>query len=407
MITEENRYTIWASGLLVMLPAVIVISPSLTALLEIALYALFILNPELRKRFVASLTQPIVIFGFLLCFFIIISSLWSAASWDIKLEHIRSWRKILLLPMAACLIDTPKMKDRFLFVFIIAIAFYALLSWFSYASDIHLFNKEANELLRNHATQGMIFFVGSFVCISFLLYKKNISLKLKIIFSLFTLLILSNFFIVSTSRSGYLIGAVLTVCFGLFLRGKKAMILAPTLFVVLLGVLYISPTPHQRILQMWDEIINVQDTENITSGGARVVFIKNTIPIILDSPIFGHGLKSMSIEYAKQVIDIKSWKGNTTRDPHNQYFLLLAEQGVIGLLIFFSFIGSCFFQKVEPIYKYLGVSVLLGWMATSLFNGHFSASVEGKFIFLWCGAMLAMPLSKHQKDIATYKKFVN
>jgi O-antigen ligase len=396
MNSSNNNITSWASYILMALPISIALSPPLTSLLEAILYTLFIFTPELRKRFVDSLSQPMVMFGFLLCFVIFLSSLWGDAPWEAKIEHMISWRKILLLPIAISLINTPILKDRFLLAFIISVMFFAILSWASYLSEINLF-KEPHKMLRNHATQGMVFFIAAFSSASLLAYRKNLSLTIKITLGLALLIIISNGFYISTSRSGYAIGLVLITCFGLYTGGKKSIALSLGLLIITMFTLYLSPTSSQQIKKTWGEAIHIDGSQKITSGGARVTFWKNTIPVIKTSPIIGHGLKSLPLEYAKQVKGLEGWQGVTTRDPHNQYLLLLAEQGLIGLLALFAFIGSCFFQKTDAFYRLMGISVLLGWMTTSLFNGHFSASVEGKFLFLWCAAMLSMPLPNQQK----------
>lgn len=394
---EKNWCVSYATIIIFILPASIVISPSLTAFFEILLYGLFLSSTELRKRFIESLQQPIVIFGGIFFLFLAASSLWSSASEDTILEHLRSWRKILLLPIAISLINTNFLKTRFLYYFTILIGICALMSWVFYLTDFN-FYKSPESLLRNHATQGIIFFTAAFTCIFLLAYKKNTLPTTKILLTAIALIIFTNSFVISTSRSGYIIGIILIMCFGFYSNKKTALILTPALFILSITILYFSPTPYKQINKAWQEITNIDNAKHLTSGGARVIFIKNTIPIIIDSPIIGHGLKSMPIEYAKQVKDLKDWKSVVTRDPHNQYILILAEQGIIGLLLFFGFIIACFYQRAEPFYKYIGLSVLLGWMTTSLFNGHFSASVEGKFIFLWCGAMLSAQLPRHKAE---------
>ena len=125
--------------------------------------------------------------------------------------------------------------------------------------------------------------------------------------------------------------------------------------------------------------------------------------MIKNTPLSGHGLKSMAVEYKKEIDGQSGWKSTITQDPHNQYLLILVEQGAIGLFIFFIYIFCCFKQKPERIYMHIGRSVLLVWIGTSMFNGHFSASVEGKFIFLWCGAMLSQTATKNLMNPAPPK----
>ena len=380
--------TTLAAYILIFFPAAIVVSPPLTALLEACLYLIFIITPELRKRFVESLSQPMVICGLALCLFIIISSLWSDAPLDEKLEHMKNWRKVLLLPIAVSLAQEAQFKQRFVWFFVIAMTFYAVLSWLDHLSIIALYNL-ANSILRNHTTQAMVFFIAVFSAISLFFFRET-TLKQKAILAVFIVILLTNLFIISTSRSGYLLGLILIICLSIFIFRKKSILITPIVLLLFGSVLYFSPTPKKQIIDIWNDVVNMEQKEFLTSGGARIVFVQNTLPIIAESPLFGHGLKSMKTMYAKQVQGKNGWQATITRDPHNQYLLIMVEQGAIGLLIFLGFIFSCFRQRPETFYQYLGISVLLGWMATSMFNGHFSASVEGKIIFVWCGVMLAM-----------------
>ena len=389
---ESCRTTVWATYVLLSLLFVNVLSPTLTGLLEVVLYLLFIVTPELRKRFVDSLSQPMVIFGFCLYFIVMISSFWSSANWELKLEVIRGCRKILLLPIAISLINTSLLKDRFLLVFIFSVTGIGILSWFSWISGITI-HKPAEGILRNHATQSMIFFVVAFASVCMAIYHKGISSKIKRLLMGCFLVTISNSVIISIGRSGYLLGIVLVGCFGLYAGGKKSLVITPLLLAIIAGIFYLFPMPHYQITTGLKNMMNAEHSSENTSAGLRVIFWKNTLPVIKQSPIIGHGLKGFKAEYAKQVAGIEGWKGIVTDDPHNQYLFMLAEQGILGLAAFLAFIISCFFQKTEPFYRFMGLSILLGWMATALFNGHFSSSVEGRFVLLWCAAMLSMPLA--------------
>lgn len=390
IVQNDIKQITWSKYLLLALPIAIVISPPLTSLLELFLYTIFITTPSLRKRFADSFKQPIVVFGFLLGFMIVISSLWSEASWGMKSEHILSWRKLFLLPIAISLTKDNIFKDKFLLIFVISISFFALLSWLAYLSVLEL-PKEPESLLRNHGTQGMVFFVAAFSAASILIYKMGIAERYKLILFISLILLVSNNLTISTSRSGYAMGLVLVMCLAAYVGGRKAVLFSTISVMTLTALLYLSPTSNHQIQKIFKEANNVETSSVSTSGGDRVIMWINTLPIIESASMTGHGLKSFSLEYARQVEGVSGWKGFVTGDPHNQYLLILSEQGIIGLIIFFAFICSCFFQRVEKFYKLLGVSVLLGWMVTSLFSGHFSASVEGKFIFLWCGVMFSIP----------------
>lgn len=121
---QKNRIQ-FAEYLIIALPPIIAISPTLTALVEFAIYVIFITTPELRQRFIRSIKQPMIYMGLGFCFVLILSSIWSEANWHEKAEHIRSWRKILLLPITAALLCSFKQKQRFLLVIVVTTTIYA------------------------------------------------------------------------------------------------------------------------------------------------------------------------------------------------------------------------------------------------------------------------------------------
>ena len=385
---ENGHTTVWATYLLLVMPIVTMLSTTLMSVSEILLYLLFLATPELRKRFVSSLSQPIVIFGFCLYFIIIVSSFWSNEAWESKLEAIKSCRRILLLPMAISLINNSVWKDRFLLVFIFSVTAVAFLSWFSWMNDIIIY-KPADGILRNSLTQSLVVFAAAFASACMVVCHKGISLKMKSILTICFLVTISNGVIVGTGRSGYLLWMVLIGCFGIYAGKGKNLLITPLLLVITAGIFYLSPVPHSRITEGLENV----NSNSLTSMSLRVVFWKNSLKIIQKSPFVGHGLRSYEAKYAEQVAGIEGW-GKSIRGggPHNEYLFVLVEQGAVGLIAFLAFILSCFFQKTEPFYRFMGLSMLVGWMATALFNDNFSLSSEGRFVLLWCAAMLSMPV---------------
>ena len=142
------------------------------------------------------------------------------------------------------------------------------------------------------------------------------------------------------------------------------------------------------------EIAELDQAENFSSMGIRMVMWKNTVGILKDPgfPLLtGYGTGGFKEAYRPQVAGQIGWKGEVVDDCHNQYLRIAVEHGVVGLLLFFGFMVACFRQRVSWPFKILGIGALLGWCATSMFSGHFGTALEGRLIFIWLGAILAMP----------------
>jgi len=151
----------------------------------------------------------------------------------------------------------------------------------------------------------------------------------------------------------------------------------------------LSPMASQRIMQGVNEIKNYQKSAELTSMGIRMVMWQNTIEMIKERPLLGYGTGGFSEAYRRQVEGQSGWRGQPVDDCHNQFMRIWAEQGLLGLLVFLVFVGSFLRQPVSGIYRLLGLAILLAWCATSMFSAHFSTFTVGRFLYLWCGALLA------------------
>ena len=166
------------------------------------------------------------------------------------------------------------------------------------------------------------------------------------------------------------------------------IVLAP---LVILALLMVSPVAKQRISIGINQIQNYELSNELTSMGIRMVMWKNTIQLLkrFEHPVLGYGTNGFETAYKNQVGGQQGWQGEPVSDPHNQYLRILVEYGLIGMILFLLFILSFFRQNIKGHFYILGIGVLLAWCATSMFSAHFTTFGEGRFLMIWCGAMLS------------------
>jgi O-antigen ligase len=139
-----------------------------------------------------------------------------------------------------------------------------------------------------------------------------------------------------------------------------------------------------------DELRNVRQSGELTSMGVRVVIWENTIKLVGEAPLVGHGLGSYEREYSRLAARSgPGWQATPSADPHNQYLYFLAETGVVGLVAFFWWLLAAARQPVTGLFRVAGMALLLSWCVTSLFSSHFMAFNEGHMIMLFLGVLLA------------------
>jgi O-antigen ligase len=222
------------------------------------------------------------------------------------------------------------------------------------------------------------------------LEPKSLSQFQKRLLSLSIILLIANIIYITPGRSGYLAFIVLGAMLAFTdMYSNKRFIVPATILIVIPLLLLSSPTVRQRVMQGTNEAIAYNSNAEATSMGMRMVLWNNTIDLIRARPLLGYGTGGFQKAYQSKIEKEPAWKHEITHDPHNQFLKITTEQGLVGLVVFLAMILSAFWQRPSFTYYGLGIGILLVWCGNSLFSSHFSTFSEGRFVFLWCGAMLA------------------
>lgn len=390
-VPSRSSFPSWpdaARWLLLVEFAALFVSTSLTSVVEILLFLAVIVclvrHRELRARAVA---QPMVIMGLVLAAVIILGAFYGGATLAEKLASLKSWRKLLLLPIAALLLTEPLWKQRLLWTLIGAAALGLL---FSYAGFFGIYGSAI--AVHNHATQGIFFAAGAFAAAVAALHPAfSLRPLYRWLLGAGVGLWVINIIFITPGRGGYLALLVLAVVAALtLLRGWRRLALTVALPLLILALLGQSPVANQRLTGAVNDMQDYRQADRLTEMGIRMVMWRNTLRLIQERPLFGHGTGGLRSAYQRQVEGVEGWRGSVVDDPHNQFLKITAEHGLLGLLVFMGLIGSFFCQKVPAPYRILGLGILLALVATSLFSGHFTSWSEGRFLMIWVGGQLAM-----------------
>ncbi|EMX8466141.1 O-antigen ligase family protein [Serratia marcescens] len=118
------------------------------------------------------------------------------------------------------------------------------------------------------------------------------------------------------------------------------------------------------------------------SMGQRTAFAREALRLIKQSPLLGNGAGSF-------------WYGNPStgygvHNPHNEYLLETVQSGLLGLMVFLTWMWSCYrvAWRLPPARRNLFVAVLSSYMACHLFNSFLLDSSEGH-LFVIIAALLA------------------
>ncbi|MCX7957110.1 MAG: tetratricopeptide repeat protein [Endomicrobia bacterium] len=168
-------------------------------------------------------------------------------------------------------------------------------------------------------------------------------------------------------------------------------------------------------------LIFVYVTKNIwLRQQAHPVIWRDTLKMWLNNPIFGIGVGKFHIEFVKYASEDlrKIWpeKSFIINDAHNEYIQLLAENGVIGFLIF-SIPILLFFYDVFKNLKYkknindkiLIISLLSGCIAVfvqNIFSVDMRFIISNVYVFLTMGFILGLTEKRQEFTLFFTKKWL-
>ena len=122
-----------------------------------------------------------------------------------------------------------------------------------------------------------------------------------------------------------------------------------------------------------------------TSMGLRLYFYSESVKDFMEAPWFGNGAGGLSIP------GIGNFPHNN--NPHNEYLLLLSQQGIFGLLLWFgwSVLILLSVRKVDdPVSKSIIFAGLAMFATGCLFNSLFRDMTEGHAFILLVACALAL-----------------
>jgi O-antigen ligase len=366
-------------------------STSVTVGLEFLLYALMLGSAELRARLAGAARQPLGAMVLLFWLVVTLGLAYSAAPWRESIAMWLGWRKLSLVLIAVALFDDLVWKRRLALLLVAVALLSAIASYLGMLLDVSYYKYLPGIVIRNHATQGMVFAAAAFTAAVLARHEHARNARALLIGA--AVLLVANIALVTPGRSGYVVFIVLSAALALaWVEGSALKRLGAGAGMALLAVVVLasSPVVRERMMLGVSEMeAKDQGGSTTTSMGQRVIYARNTLQLITERPLFGYGTGAFGEIYGRKVDGRPGMEGLKIHDPHNQYLNIATEHGLLGLLVFLAFVASAFRQRCSQPYRLLGLAVLAAWCATSLFSSHFSTFVEGRFILFWLGAFLA------------------
>lgn len=403
---SEDQWVLIAQCLLLLNLIAITRAFALVSLIEFILWCLFLFYPPLRLAFFEVFSDIRIKLVFVFWGWVALATAWSPADYVDRFEEVWSWRKLVLFPMAWVLFSNPQLKRVAMFTLITTAGVYMLFSWAGHLGYIAL-DRPASQLLENHATQGVVFLSACLMMI-ILLKSGSLNVWFRVLFYVLITGMVSNIVFVLTGRTSYM-SLILLAPYSIWIwvaPNRNRWLPLVAVGITVLVALYTSDLASSRIEQGLNEFRDTMSggAEKPSSMGLRWVFWENTVQMILESPVVGSGSGGFSIEYAKIVAGHHGWRALVTDDPHQQYLLIAAEQGLVGLCLFVAILWALLMSGRGTLYGAGAIGLLLMTILNGMYNGHFNSFVEGRLFWIMMAVLLSSSIAlKTFTDLLTHK----
>jgi O-antigen ligase len=363
--------------------------------------SMFFLTGNFAERFKKIINHPGGISVICLFFLFVGGTLYSNASWDIKLEFLIKYSKILLVPILICSVNSEKIRSYSINFFILSSLLVLLIS---YGKWLHIFpvhigihdigNLEHGYAAFKNRISHNIFM--SFAMYIFLIKAVRSKKFVRISWIILTILTFFNIMYLVNGRTGQVI--CLSLLFYFSIKQFKKILIPLLLILCVCGLIFKAQLKlllPERLTSISHEISDMKINKQMTSSGIRLVIYQNVFDISLKSPIWGYGIGALGNEYNHH--DKKNYSINIKNldNPHNQFLLTFFEMGIIGIFflmyMFYSHWESL--KRVnlgkEDYLKDMMEGLILIMLIGSLFNSMLIDAGEGRFYCIMAGLFLS------------------
>lgn len=388
MITEKYKQVLSQAGTFAVIAACfsIPLSTSLMALttgLVLFFWILsgkFLLLPKILK------TSPTALIATGLFLLFLLGILYSSADLTTAAETLKKYRELIFFPVIlSFLLDNPRARKGAEIAFISG-CLLLLAASFGMALSILPPHKFGNSLI-HHIPHSYFMAILSFWTIHRIMEPG----PQRFVWLCVLPAIVLNFLFIAPGRTGMFLFLCLMVLFCIQKLTLKVQAIALVLLFALATTSYfVSDHVASRVNAAVSEIQKFEQGKSRTSLGNRFNWYLNSIDLIEEKPLLGHGTGSFEHEQRKI---IKGTKVLPTNNPHNDYFFIGVQLGLSGLLLFVLLLLSQLNHslRLPPPQRWLLQGITLAMAAGCLMNSMLYDSLEGHSFVFVSSIFLATP----------------
>ena len=301
------------------------------------------------KELLNTIKRPTAFFAVLLFLYIGLGLLYSIAPIDMGIYDFKKYRKLLLIPLFIGIFKDTDSAKKLILAYslgVLTLMTPTLLDGFGLMKLMGLdmshfrdqsYNASSIVYWRNHIVHGFHVSIFFTICvISIFRYK-----KFSFIFFIIAILCVCDILFFINGRAALfnlLVSALLLIFY--YINNIKNIKL---IFTILAAILIVSASTyhfsnkvHERVISIMQESQAYDEKNNVlTSGGQRLYMWSMSFKLFLNAPIIGNGLGA----FRQRMLQPDNLIPNIPyHHTHNEYLTLAAQNGLIGLALFFALI---------------------------------------------------------------------
>ncbi len=347
------------------------------------------------QRWKSSLKHPVVL-GALAWWTIQALSALYAPSIEWKEFSNHSWFYPLLI--VSLFQHDDRWRYRAMWSFGIAMSLVLIISWLQFFGVVPQTYAEPawhNSVFKNYTQQSIQTMAYCAMLGALLVTPQKLIRRHKIYALLGIIIGLASVVIALGSRTTFIALLPLLLFWGIFLlrEGSHKYRVAAFIFVILSAVgmaatWHLYPTQRERVLLAYTEAQEAMHTRAPTSIGIRMELWRQSIPIIQDAPILGHGYHQWTPQLLARTNNETNYEIYRSH-PHQEYLLIAAEQGLLGLAIYLGLLLALarYISRLPRPWCLFHGSLWVIFVTAGLANCLWVDAVHRHLFVLWLGSI--------------------
>jgi O-antigen ligase len=370
------------------------------------------LIPTLEMRaFLRSLARPICVLPLALFALALVGTLWSDASWHVRLYAVGPTGKLLVLPLLFYHFERSTRGEWVFVGFLASCVLLTAMSWLV-AYDPHFslkpnFSPSPDQpwigiVVKNYIDQSQ----ELALCAVALAYPIVSSLRAKrfwlaALLGAIALGFIANMTFVVVSRTALVTMPIMLAVFAvLHLRWRTSFMISGAVLALAALAWAASPTLRSTAETFHSDYQFYKESDKATSIGLRLEFWQKSLRFFTEAPLIGHGSGSIRGLFERAATGPEELAGGHVIDnPHNQTLNVAVQWGTVGIIVLYAMWWLHFrLFRGDDLPSWIGLLVVVQNVLSSLFNSHLFDFHEGWMYVLGVGVAGGMVLGAKRNE---------